>query len=464
MNSIDAALAIAKKDLRVALRDRAGVALSFGLPVVLVLAFGFIYEMTMGQPGGMARSSLWLADFDDTERSRRFVEALRANTMLTVKPAPDAARLDAAELERKVRDGEAHHALLVEKGFGRALEAGDLPPLRLFRDPGREMESQLVSIALLQSMMTVGGHELAPALTTRALVKVGLPEDYADRMLSIARGFSTTIGALFLEAGIDPSTLGGDSPANGAAPPAGDATAAADPPGPGLDANELFGDLLPIERVDLPPPQKPRSLTYMLSHNLAGNAQMMLMFGLVACATLLLQERDSGTLRRLLVAPMPARAHLLGKLFFMAAIGAMQLSLLYLVASLVFGVNVMRDPLTLVVLSLVLIFAVTAFGLLIATLARTATQAEGISTLIILLMSALGGAWFPLDQFDLPLAGTIVKQCTLTHWAMHAFQGMLYHGRDLTHPTLLLDLGVLVGFGLVALAIANRAFRTRFAS
>lgn len=457
MNSFTAALAIAKKDLRVALRDRAGVAVSFGLPVVLILAFGFIYEWTMGRPGGMARTSLWLTDLDDTPRSRRFVEALRGTTMLTVKPAPDAASLDSAALEKKVRDGDAHHALVIESGFARALDAGELPPLRLFRDPGREMESQLVSIALLTSLMEIGGVELAPAITTRAMVQAGLPEAYAERMTGVARGFSTTIGALFMEAGVDVSAQG----ATGS--PDSDPTAAKAAE-PGLDMSSMFEDLLPIDRVDLAPPAKPPSLTYMLSHNLAGNAQMMLMFGLVACATLLLQERDSGTLRRLLVAPIHPRAMILGKLLFMAVIGALQLALLYFVAFLVFGVNVMRDPVTLVVLSAVLIFAVTAFGMLIASISKTVKQAEGISTLVILMMSALGGAWFPLDQFELPAVATVIKQSTLTHWAMHAFQSMLYRGHDLTHPTLLLDLGVLVGFGVVALAIATRLFKTRFVS
>lgn len=459
MKTLDAVLTIAKKDLLLSFRDKTGVALGFGLPIVLVLAFGFIYQMTFGRPGGVARTTLWCADADDTEESAAFVTALRESPMLIVNPPLGKAAKSAAELEDLVRDGEAHHALVIPAGFGRAIRAGELPPLRLLRDPGREMESQLVSIGLMQAMMTSGGANLSPALTTRAMIQAGLPEEFAGRMTSLAKGFSMTIGALFSEAGVAFEMGSGTGPL-----PSAPVTTSSTAPRSSVDMNAIFTDLIPVEKVDFQPPNRPRQLTYMLSHNLAGIAQMMLMFGLVACATLLLQERDSGTLRRLLVAPVSANSLLLGKLVFMAIMGAIQLVILFAVGSLVFGVNVMRDPITLIALSAALIFAITAFGILIATLARSAKQAEGFSTLIILLMSALGGAWFPLAEFDIPLAGQIVSRCTLTHWAMHGFQGMLYHGHDLTDPLLLLDIGVMVGFGTVALAIAMRAFRSRFVS
>ncbi len=453
LNVLSAALVVAKKDLMLSFRDRTGVALGFGLPVILVLVFGFIYKMTFGAPGGMVRTQLYFADLDKTKASEEFVKTLRGSSMISLHPDLDESEVTREDLKKKVEDGDAHHALILEPGFGRSLEEGKLPKLTVIRDPRRELESQMVSIGIMQAMMSTGGANLAPALTTQAMIRSGLPESYAERMTSLARGFSGAIGTLFMESSAEKLT----------AQESGKSKQAADD-APKLDMSAAFTNLIPVDNVDIQPPAQSQTLTYMLSQSLSGIAQMMLMFGLVACGTLLLQERDSGTLRRLLLAPVSSSSLLLGKLLFMAAMGAMQLAVLFVVGAIVFKVNVMRDPVTLVVLSLVLIFAITSFGILIATLARSAKQAEGLSTLLILLMSALGGAWFPLANFDLPLAGQIATRCTLTFWAMDSLQGMFYSGKNLADPAMLRDIAVLMGFGIVACVISARAFRARFAS
>ncbi|MBI4879271.1 MAG: ABC transporter ATP-binding protein/permease [Planctomycetes bacterium] len=447
MNPLHATWTLAQKDLRLYLRDRTGMLLGFGLPVVLVLAFGFVYKMAFGRSGGMSSTTLWVADLDQSDRSRAFLAALRENTMLSIRPREGEDAAPAGDLKGKVEDGEAHHALVIERGFELALDAGSFPALTMYRDPDRTLEAQLVSIALMQSFLGAADpQEAAPLMTARALELAGLPDEWSERIQTLSRAFSGSVEALFVEAE-DEGLL---------------QAAAPDEEPAAFDFSSVMRGLVPVRNVDIKPPDRPKELSYMLAHNVSGISVMMLMFGLVACGTLLIQEREQGTLRRLLLSPMQRRSILWGKFLFTAIIGVLQLAVMFAVGELVFSVSLLRDPLTLLVLSAALVFSVTAFGMLIASLARTTRQAEGLSTIIILVMSAVGGAWFPIQMFDLPLASEIVAKCTLTWWAMSAFQGMFWHGKPWTDPTMLGQLGVLLAFGAVASCCAQVAFRRRY--
>ncbi|MFH0944724.1 MAG: ABC transporter permease [Planctomycetota bacterium] len=451
MNIFKASWTIARKDLRVYFRDRTGMALGFGLPIVLVVAFGFIYKMTFGSEGGMSRTTLWVADEDQTPASDAFVGQLRVSNMLRVQPDPGEAGQAREKLRSLVEDGEAHHALVIEGGFEQALEEGRLPTLTLYQDPGRELESQMISIGMMQAFLATDPEKISPLLTARALHLSGLPESFSEKVLALSTFFSSSVTSLFKEAGGEPLEQ-----------QSGDPEEESSPGRQGGSFSEVMTGLVPVEKVDVKPPERPRQLSYMLAHNIAGISIMMLMFGLVACGTLLIKERDQGTLQRLMLSSLPRESLLFGKFLFTAFIGACQLAVMFAAGAVIFQVNLLQDPVTLLVLSLTLIFSVTAFGMLIAAFARTTNQAEGSSTIIILLMSALGGAWFPVYMFDLPTAGEIATRCTLTFWAMSGFQGMLWYGKPWSDPAMLTDISVLLGFGVVASLAAVALFRRRY--
>ena len=452
MNLFRAALLIARKDLLLYARDRTGLALGLVLPLVLVAVFSYVDKMMAGDGGGGAfsKAALWVADEDQSETSGRFIAALRDAKTINVKPETgkaDAKPVTAAELRQKLHDGDLHHGLVIAKGFGETVARGELPQLRLMRDPDREVEEQLISIGLMQAVMATLGSDFAAPLTTRALEQAGLPKEWRDRTLALSKTFSSGIETLFKEKADTEKK---------AAPEAKTADSA------GFDMTQIVGQLVPIEHEDFRPPERPKQLTYMLAHTVSGIGVMMLMFGLVACAGLLLREREGGTLPRLLLAPAPHAALLLGKFLFTALVGAAQLTLLFAFGAIVFHVDVLRDPVTFLAISLSVLVAVTAFGMLIGTWAKTQKQADGVSTLVILVMSALGGAWFPLQMLDLSPAVKMVMGCTLTHWAVSAYQALFWYGKGLTDKPILTSIAVLWGFAIVASFASHRLFKKRY--
>jgi len=445
VNPLDALWTIAWKDLRMFFRDRTALLLGFALPIALCAVFGFVTRFFFASESGLSKTTLWVADLDGSEKSRDFVAALRKAGTIRLRPGLEDEAESADDLREKVEDGEAHHALVVEKGFGEDLAAGRLPKLRMFRDPDRSMEAQMVSVGLLEAFFETAGREHAPLMTARAMELIGLPPEWRDRVLAITRTFSFGIEAIFEEA--EGEGILGEDGADGAGGP---------------DFSSVMTDLIPLERVDIKPPARPKQLTYMLSHTVSGIGVMMLMFGLVACGSLLIQERERKTLDRIRMSPAPAIALLGGKYLFAAICGALQIVLLFAFGAFVFHIDVLADPVTLLVVILATLLAVSSFGILVAAWAKTIKQAEGVSTLVILVMSALGGAWFPIQIVDLPLPAKIVSRSTLTHWAVSAFQGHFWHGKSWTDPTMLTSIGVLLGFAIVAGALAWALYRRRY--
>ena len=190
----------------------------------------------------------------------------------------------------------------------------------------------------------------------------------------------------------------------------------------------------------------------------------MLMFSVVGAGGSLLEEQDEGTLLRLQLTPSAGAAILTGKLVMISAMGLLQLAVLFAYGWIVFGVPVVEYAPELVVTSLVVVYTITGLGLLFAVACRTRKQMEGLSTIVILVMSAVGGAWFPRevtpDWFQ--TAGLF----TITAWAMDAYHGILWYGKSILPTSELggvwVQLAVLVAVGTALNWLSYRTYQRRF--
>ena len=104
---------------------------------------------------------------------------------------------------------------------------------------------------------------------------------------------------------------------------------------------------------------------------------------------------DAGTLDRVLSTRVGMGGLLLGKWLFIALMGIAQLTVMFLWGRLAFGLDLFHHLPGFFVMTAVTAAAAAGFGLMLATVARTRAQLSGISTIVILTMSALGGSMFP---------------------------------------------------------------------
>jgi len=94
-----------------------------------------------------------------------------------------------------------------------------------------------------------------------------------------------------------------------------------------------------------------------------------------------------------------------------------------------------------------------AFGMLLASVCRTRAQLGALSTLVILIMSSVGGSMFP--RFLMPETMQKAGLLTINAWAIDGFTKVFWRDEPLSHlwPQVL----VLVAVGAVLFAIARRA-------
>ena len=186
-----------------------------------------------------------------------------------------------------------------------------------------------------------------------------------------------------------------------------------------------------------------------------GMMVMFAMFTMLGGAITLIQERQEGTLRRLLVMPIGKVAVLVGKLLGVFLTGILQIVILIVVGALAFSVPWGQSPLALVLLILAFAFAITSLGMLMAALARTLAQANSLNTVIVLAMASLGGAWWPLEI--VPSWMQTLGRLFPTAWAMTGFHDIITRGLGVT--AVLPEVAILLAYGVLFLAIGTWRFR-----
>ena len=88
--------------------------------------------------------------------------------------------------------------------------------------------------------------------------------------------------------------------------------------------------------------------------------------------------------------------------------------------------------------------------MLLAAIAPNAEAATGMATFLIMLMSALGGAWFPITM--MPEFVQRLSKFTLVYWAIEGFTAVLWAGQSLRQ--ILPLLGILGGITAVVMSLA----------
>ena len=422
------------KDLRLFLRDKVALMLAVLLPIVLVTVFCSIMTGMGGGNGGMPSIEVALLDQDQSPASNAFVAAFGDMQGISLVLAEPASTRD--DLVRLVHDGQRPFAVLLPEGFAAGSE------LELIRDPGRSMSLQILSIGLVRALFETRGEELLWEIQSRSLEAAGIPAEWTTRIEAFTTPFRQAMKSLFTDAAEE-----------------GHVSPDAEADGEDFDFQQFALQVLPIQTQDVLPSGRQEQITYMVSHSVSGMTVMMIMFSLVGFARTLLEERKDGTMRRLLCAPINPLTVLMSKFLGAFMVGMCLVFILFAYAALVFDFSFLPHWDTVLVISLATVASSTAFALLIAVVSTSDKQADGLSTILILVMSALGGAWMPL--MFMPEAVRTVGQFTLTYWSIEAYQSVFWSGLHWTNPTILKDLGVLLGLAVVLVFVAARVFQRR---
>lgn len=463
MNTIRCSWLLAKKDLRCYFRDRRALVVGFLVPIALVTVLGWVMSSMSGGPGAMPKPTLYVVDEAESESSQAFVERLRQSNSLSVLPKVDAKPLTRQEAEQKVADGDASHALVIPARFDINKNSSDADSLILYRDPGRAMEQQLIQLGLFQASMSLSDGTFWWQGVRKSLQETGLTDEEISKIQIPAETMSQLIeDSLQARAKLEKKEPESSVQASSTSEDSGQQSENQDGSNEFMGMFDFMTNSIPIDEKKIEPPSRPRRVTYQAAQSVAGMTVMSILFALTGCASVLLAEREKGTLRRLFAMSIPRHSILFGKMIFSIIIGMIQIAILFVYGEFMFQVGMFRDPITLGVLALSWVAAATSFGMLIAASARSSAQADGLAQVVILVMAMLGGCWFPLQLMELPMMLDLISKSMMTYWAMSGFQGMLWNQLDLSSSKIQIALAWQWTWVIVLMSLACFMFRRNY--
>lgn len=364
--------------------------------IIMPLIFTIVLGQAIGNPGGggPAAWSVQVVNEDNDSLSNDLVQRLESDPLLDVQAAPRDEALAILAEEETVA------VVIIPEGFSIAIEEGANTTIE-FHTNGLANEVQIVDAAVQAAIAEIRG---AVAAAHTAVQAANL--DF-DQTLVLAQN-------------------------KWQSPPIMVST----------EAVTRFED-------------RSNNIAVGVAQSAPGMMIMFSMFFMLGGASTLVQEREDGTLRRLLVMPIKKIVILLGKLEGVYISGLIQVTILILVGALLFGVNWGEAPLALALMVLCYAFAITSLGMLMAALVRTQAQVDSITTIVVLAMAPLGGAWWPLEI--VPDWMRTLGHFFPTAWAMDGFSDIVTRGLGL--QDILLEAAALLGFGIVFLAIGIWRFR-----
>jgi ABC-2 type transport system permease protein len=434
-------LTLLRKDFLSFTKDRVAVGLTFLVPVVLIYIFGQVFGVTRKDPGP---SGIRLAVVNQSAAPEvaALVAALKREAAFRVvetEDGPDGAPRPLTE--EAVRAGFKTDRFRFALVFP-ADATGDSRfglRLRFLFNPRNEIETQTVTGLLQKTIYTNVPALLMQSLRKQAREFVG--PDVTDRFYGeMAGSISRAFG--FDEAKVREAMARGEIPGLSAG---GSGNA-------GGGAGDFLDRVIRLEQEQLAGAKvKNAGATRVVG----GWAMMFLLFSLSGMATSLFEERKAGLFVRLLSSPV-RRSHLLAsKYLFGIALGVVQLVALFGAGRVLFGIDVAANFGNLVVICLAAAMACTAFGMLLAAVTRTAAAAQGLATLLVLTMSAVGGAWFPVSF--MPEFIQHLSKVTVVYWAMEGFSLVLWN--QCTFLELLPTVGILLGMAAALAGVSLWRFQ-----
>lgn len=183
---------------------------------------------------------------------------------------------------------------------------------------------------------------------------------------------------------------------------------------------------------------------------------MCTLLGILLTGAALIREREHGTIEHLLVMPLTAGEIMLAKVWANGLVILVAATLsMKLVVSGVLGAPDLASPALFILGLAIYLFALTALGIFLATLARTMPQFGLLSIPMFLVMYMLSGANTPLDAMPEFLQRVMLISPT-THFVAYV-QSLVFRGAglDLLWP----HLAATLGLGVLAFGLALARFR-----
>jgi ABC-2 type transport system permease protein len=375
-------------------RDRT----QLGVMIVLPLMLTFLFGTMMG--GGERKVAVAVADPDGTSYSKEVVSGLPDKSYSLRRVREEVARQMASS-------GEVAAAVIIPKGFGDDVVGGVDTKVVVLKDP--RSTSALAVVEAVKGRV----QRIAANAGTVRIVRAAYRD--AERMTGVPfTGPSST----------DIYTY----------------------------ADRLWSPVPPLsvreEAVSASRIRGQGTLASGFQQYSMGFTLMFMLFMGIGTAGGFLEDREEGTLARLLMTPTSKPLLISGKVVGVYATVLFEALVMVGFGAFVFGVPWGDDPLGVILLLASFGLAATGLGVMVSTLVRTRGQMSAVMAAGATALSMLGGCYWPLDIVSPTMR--VVADFTPTGWAMQGLTDVVVRAQG----TSVALLPTLVMTGMAALFLA----------
>jgi len=416
--------AVTVKEFKVLWHDREALALLFIMPVFFILVMSLSLEGVYG--GGSREQPLEIlaVNEDQGQAAGKVILDLGKMERLTVVESLESAPVTLRKAQDLIRTKKYRLALHFGDHFSERIQSEshdntiEAPVISLMVDPA--MNLQLVSSLRGTIQGVVERHLIMarlPHIVHQGLS--GLGEQGAPEMAQMLNALTPQLEDIFSNADIG-----------------------------SLGSRRVSLQVVPLR--SLVNNRQPTST----EQNVPGYTIFGVFFIVLTLASSFIQEKNDGTFQRILTAPLSKAALILGKLLPYYLVNLVQIALMFAVGVAFFDLRLGNIG-ALFLISLALSASANAMGLLVAAVAKTEAQVNGLAVLLAITLSALGGMMVPV--FLMPGFMKTMSLFTPHAWALSGYHDVMIRGLGVS--AVLDEAGVLLGFSVLFFLIALWRFR-----
>lgn len=415
------------KDVRILSRDKVGIALMFGMPILLVIIVTGIQNNTF-QLINKNKISLMICNRDTGKISAEFIQAVDKIDMFKL------IRISKDESEKMITDRmhskDALLAMVIPADFsekidtkaktvaGKALNAFGLEGDTINANAGNAVPVTLYYQPILQESLRQSIH----GALFGALQLVESKQILRTLYFSINEN-----------------------------------------PLPAKLENELLNNKTSINEVSVTI-NKSRNNPNASQHNVPAWTIFAMFFVVISLGGSIVREKLSGSFVRLKTLPTNYFVALLSKQLTYLLVTMAQAAVIFAIGILVFpflglpALNLPSDILGLVLVSLVCGWCAVSYAICIGVFAQTQEQANGFGAVSIVILAAIGGLMVP--SFAMPESFKTVMKLSPLHWCLEAYYGLFLEAGKLKDvlvnviPLLLITL-IIQGIIFLGLKVKN---------
>jgi ABC-2 type transport system permease protein len=418
MNNIRFVLAVAWKEIQVLLRDRGALALLILFPILLSGVQGGANAMAAAEEDSPSiLLQVGLVNSDSETFGGEVSKAIKSIDVLEVETFSSKANA-----EEQVAKGEIAAAIVIPADFSKKINAYTPVEIEVIVDPAQPESISIITGIMNQVVdeVNIWGEVqfgVRSVLDKSGLLEIATPEQRAAIGAQNLGVIMTRLNEMRRSPAIE--VISED-----------------------LEGEVTEGGIIPY-------------LSYVYSAYIV----LFVFFIVGSCAESIQDEREMGTLRRLVAAPIPRGAVIGGKMLGYMVIPCLQAVILFTIGNLVFDIPLGRSPGGLIILTLIVAGVSTSMGLLLATMVSSKKQAGDMGTLLGFVLGFAGGA--------IPIAPLLMTRmegpmATISRIVPHANAIEGYYKLTAENASLidiLPEIGILLGMMLVFLFFAVRRLK-----